>query len=165
MARQLIRRHNQLAVPDTPSQGSTPAELAEEEVSKLSDQLHELSSKLEDLQEDHKDSQGYGLRLKKENAELRARLEECEDLLRESEQRNQQLLNESQDRIRLTKVKMRKESEQHVEDMSHQLRRSSEELSKVMASEITLRTQLQQIQEVRAFHSSGPMYMCMVVPR
>ena len=32
------------------------------------------------------------------------RLEECEDLLRESEQRNQQLLNESQDRIRLTKV-------------------------------------------------------------
>jgi len=36
-------------------------------------QLHELSSKLEDLQEDHKDSQGYGLRLKKENAELRAR--------------------------------------------------------------------------------------------
>ena len=29
--------------------------------------------KLEDLQEDHKDSQGFGLKLKKENTELRAR--------------------------------------------------------------------------------------------
>lgn len=34
-------------------------------------QLQELSMKLEDLQEDHKDSQGFGLKLKKENAELR----------------------------------------------------------------------------------------------
>ena len=39
VARHLIRRHNQLTLPDSPSQGSTPAELAEEEVSKLSDQV------------------------------------------------------------------------------------------------------------------------------
>ena len=40
MAKNLIRRHNQLNLPESPSQGSTPAELAEEEVTKLSDQVH-----------------------------------------------------------------------------------------------------------------------------
>ena len=39
LARHLLRRHNQLALPDSPSQGSTPAELVDEEVSKLSDQV------------------------------------------------------------------------------------------------------------------------------
>ena len=43
MAKNLIRRHNQLNLPESPSQGSTPAELAEEEVTKLSDQVgHEV---------------------------------------------------------------------------------------------------------------------------
>ncbi len=41
MARNLQRRH-QLMVAETPSQGSTPAELADQEVSKLSDQVTRL---------------------------------------------------------------------------------------------------------------------------
>ena len=40
MAKNLMRRHNQLNLPESPSQGSTPAELAEEEVTKLSDQVN-----------------------------------------------------------------------------------------------------------------------------
>ena len=44
MAKNLIRRHNQLNLPESPSQGSTPAELAEEEVTKLSDQVSHVSN-------------------------------------------------------------------------------------------------------------------------
>lgn len=36
-------------------------------------QLHELSSRLEELEEDQKDSEGFRARLKKENGQLRAR--------------------------------------------------------------------------------------------
>ena len=39
MGRHLIRRHNQLTLPESPSQGSTPAELADEEVNNLSHQV------------------------------------------------------------------------------------------------------------------------------
>ena len=39
VARHLMRRHNQLTLPESPNQGGTPIEMAEEEVSKLSDQV------------------------------------------------------------------------------------------------------------------------------
>ena len=42
IVRHLIRRHNQLTLPESPSQGGTPVEQAEEEVTKLSDQVRLL---------------------------------------------------------------------------------------------------------------------------
>ncbi|CAI8011727.1 hypothetical protein GBAR_LOCUS7524 [Geodia barretti] len=71
-------RHSQLAIPVSPalsrSKCSTPAEQeAEEMVSQLSDQLDDLSSKLEYLEEDQRSSLGARERLRREKEALQER--------------------------------------------------------------------------------------------
>lgn len=142
LAKNLMRRHNQLNLPESPSQGSTPAELAEEEVTKLSDQLLDLTSKLEDLQEDQKDNEEYRQKLKKENTSLMTRLEECEEQLRQYEHMNEKILSESQDKLNNTVTKMRRQSEQTVLELKSELLMSTEQLNKIKETEATLRSQL-----------------------
>lgn len=140
LASHLLWRH-QLTLPEGSSQGSTPAE-GEEVVCKLNDQLQDLSCRLEELEEDQKDSKGYRVRLRKENAELRARLEECEDMLRVSEQANEKTLAESQERLRISVIKVRREGEVQVLDLRAQLQQATDRITKMENAEITLKAQL-----------------------
>ncbi|XP_064384996.1 rab11 family-interacting protein 3-like [Halichondria panicea] len=146
MARHLQRRH-QLMVAESPSQSSTPAELADQEVSKLSDQLSDLTSRLEDLQEDHRDSEGLRSRLKRENVDLKTRLEEYESQLRDTEENNEKMLNDSQNLLNSSLVKVRHESEQKVLDLQYQLEVSKEQTQKMKDAEFTLKAQLSFVQE------------------
>lgn len=150
LARTLLQRHSQLTLPpDLPSssQASTPAELADEEVSVLSDQLLELSSKLDELQEDQKDSKDHRVKLKKENTLLKHKLEEYEELLRHSEQTNRELLDHSHDRVRLTELKVRRESAYELDEVRVQLLASRGRVSELQDVEAALRSQLTQARE------------------
>lgn len=139
-ARQLMRKHL-LTLPDGFSQGSTPAE-EEEEVCRLSDQLQELSCRLEELEDDQKDSEGFRVRLKKENMQLKSRLEEYEDTLRVVEHSSERALNDSQERLRTALTKVRRESETQILDFRAQLQVATERITLMESTEISLKAQL-----------------------
>jgi predicted nucleic acid-binding Zn-ribbon protein len=61
-------------------------------VSQLSDQLDDLSSKLEYLEEDQRSSLGARERLRREKEALQERMEECDERIRSTEQLSQRIL-------------------------------------------------------------------------
>lgn len=146
-----LTRHSQLAIPVSPaslSKCSTPAEVeAEEVVSQLSDQLLDLSSKLENLEEDQKSSHEVRERLRKEKEVMQERMKEYEEHIRITEQSSQRLLQENAEQHALSINRLRRESQAQLDDITSQLLLCREEVSRLKLNESNLKTQLTAAQE------------------
>jgi chromosome segregation ATPase len=117
-------------------------------VSQLSDQLDDLSSKLEYLEEDQRSSLGARERLRREKEALQERMEECDERIRSTEQLSQRILQENEDRHAVSINRLRRESQAQLDDLSSQLQTRKEEIERYHSTEANIRAQLATTNEV-----------------
>eukprot|EP00731_Ephydatia_muelleri_P025507 Em0017g590a len=130
----LIGRHDVVA--------GTPEEHIEEEITKLSDQLHNLSSKLHHLQKDQESTVDIKSKLRRDNNELRQRLEAYEEKLKDSELSSQKQLNESKNKLEAAVAKLKAEKDTEMDGLKLELQSTRGRLSESAKVEQRLQCEL-----------------------